>query len=347
MINAPAAWRDTRGEGVVVAVLDTGCDVDHPDLRENIIGGRNFTPDYGGDPGNFRDNHYHGTHVAGTIAAADNSVGLLGVAPKAKLLICKVLSGQGSGANDWIAAAIRWCVGWRGPAGERVSIINMSLGGPDYDQNLHLAVKDAVAANILVVCAAGNEGDGNPGTEEISYPAYFPESTAVGAVDLKAKTANFSNANREIDVAGPGVDVYSTYPGGQWARLSGTSMATPHAAGFAALLASKHLKRTGRLPTEPELYAMLKTFTVDVEDAGVDSNTGAGLVSFLPWIGKQVKYRIGQPVRYVNGELVEMDVAPVIIDGRTMAPVRCIAEDGGAVVTWDGEKQEVTIDYGG
>lgn len=290
LLGAPLLWKDTKGAGQVVAILDTGCDIDHPDLKDWVIGGRNFTPDYGADPNNFRDNHYHGTHVAGTIAANGR---LLGVAPEAHLLICKVLTGQGAGDTEWIARAVRWVADWRGPRGERAAAINMSLGGPGYDTTFHQAVKYATEQGVLVVCAAGNEGDGNPATPEIAYPANFPESTAVGAVDIMGGTASFSNSNPEVDVAAPGVHVYSCYPGGRYAYLDGTSMATPHATGFAVLTAAKFAARLGRRPTEPELYYLVKYQTVDVDAAGLDADTGAGLVSFTPQLAHPRSLRRG------------------------------------------------------
>ena len=119
-----------KGQDVVVAVLDTGCDTNHIDLKDRIIGGRNFTKDYEADPNVYLDNNGHGTHVAGTIAATENGVGVLGVAPLAKMLVLKVLAGDGSGSYEQIIEAIHYAVNWRGPNQEKVRIISMSLGGP-------------------------------------------------------------------------------------------------------------------------------------------------------------------------------------------------------------------------
>ncbi len=277
LINAPTAWEDTRGQGIVVGVLDTGCDRSHPDLAANIIGGDSFVPGENW----YEDNNGHGTHVAGTIAANGQ---LLGVAPEAKLWIGKVMNRNGFGSYAGVARGIRRAVRLR-RQGVPIAVLSLSLGGPQSNWDLRRAIREAINAGILVVCAAGNQGDGDPGTIEIDYPAYYPESTAVGAVDFNLMAANFTNSNREIDLAGPGVDIYSTWPGGQYVLLSGTSMATPHVSGFAALVASKFYLRCLRLPAEPELYAMVRLLTVDVEAAGIDTETGAGLVSFLPWPG--------------------------------------------------------------
>lgn len=280
LIKAKYGWIDSQGEGIVVAVLDTGADMTHPDLAPNIIGGKNFVDGYPDD--DLEDLHGHGTHVAGTIAAAKNNKGIVGVAPKAKLLIGRVLSPDGHGEDRWIANAIRWAICWRGPSGEKVNVINMSLGGPEYSALIHRAVKAAVKNNISVICAAGNEGDGKTDTNEVSYPAYFPEVIAVGAIDEQHQVAHFSNTNREIDVAAPGYEILSTLPNGKYGVFSGTSMAAPHVSGFAAIVIGKYKKRLGVTPTDQELYSMIKFLTKDIETMGIDSSTGAGLISFLP-----------------------------------------------------------------
>ncbi|MGC4377589.1 S8 family peptidase [Fictibacillus sp. Mic-4] len=255
MINAPEMWKNgEKGTGVVIAVLDTGCDLEHPDLKDRIIGGRSFVGD---DPDDFADGHFHGTHVCGTIAATLDKQGVVGVAPEVKLLILRVLDKNGSGSYEGITEAIQYATKWKGPNGERVRIISMSLGGPDDVPELHKAIQEAVQNEILVVCAAGNEGDNDDRTDEKSYPGYYKEVVEVGAVDEKKKLAEFSNTNDEIDLVAPGVNVISCYPGGKYAKLSGTSMATPHVSGAAAVLITKEEKEFGRELTEAEVYAQL------------------------------------------------------------------------------------------
>ncbi|MGG1571608.1 S8 family peptidase [Fictibacillus sp. NRS-1165] len=279
MIGAPHLWdQGYKGEGIVVAVLDTGCQMDHPDLISSVIDGKNFTTDYGGNTGMYADNNGHGTHVAGTIAAVQNGQGVVGVAPAAKLLICKVLRGDGSGTFDSIMKGIDYAVKWRGPNGERVRVISMSLGGPEEVPGLQKLIQNAVSQGISFVVAAGNEGDDKEETFEYAYPAAYNEVIEVGAVDYDSMLAYFSNNNAEIDVVAPGVDIVSTYPGSRYARLSGTSMATPHVSGAIALLIQKAEKEFARGLSEAEIYAQLVKCT---ETLGFrKSSEGNGLVRF-------------------------------------------------------------------
>lgn len=258
MIEAPLLWEQAdQGKGNVVAVIDTGCQPDHPELKDRIIGGRNFTTDYDGDENNFSDNNGHGTHVAGTIAATENGTGVVGVAPQSDLLILKVLTGSGRGRMDWIIDAIEYATNWEGPNGERVRVMSMSLGGPSDIPELHDAIKQAVNQDIAVVCAAGNAGDGREDTDEFGYPGAYNEVIQVGAIDFERKLADFTNTNNEIDLVAPGVNILSTYLNGEYARLSGTSMATPHVSGALALLINLSESQFKRKLTEAELYAQL------------------------------------------------------------------------------------------
>ncbi|MFP5109649.1 S8 family peptidase [Neobacillus sp. C211] len=277
MVGAPKMWlEDYQGKGIVVAILDTGCQKDHPDLKNRIVGGRNFTLDYNRDPNNFNDNNGHGTHVAGTIAADGTGGGVLGVAPQAQLLICKVLDSKGSGSYDSIIQGIYFAIGWRGANGERVRVINMSLGGSEGTDLLHKAIVDAVEAGISVICAAGNEGDSSEDSFEYAYPGAYNEVTEIGAVDFDGKLAYFSNNNTEIDCVGPGVDILSTWPGSNYATISGTSMATPHIAGCMALVIQRAEKEFARSINEAEAYAQLIKETIPLGFR--KSSEGNGLV---------------------------------------------------------------------
>ena len=255
-IKAPEIWDQAeRGKGVVIAILDTGIDTTHPDLKDRIIDGRNFTLE--GRFNDITDRNGHGTHVAGTIAGSENGEGVVGVAPEADLLICKVLDRNGSGSYRSITQAIRWATRWRGPNGERVRIINMSLGGPSPDEKQYDAILQACGKGILVCVASGNEGDSNESSMEFGWPAGYNECITVSASDEEKKLAPFSNNSKEVDVIAPGVDVLSTYPVGKYAVLSGTSMATPHVAGALALIINIGEKYFDRTLTESELYALL------------------------------------------------------------------------------------------
>lgn len=258
MIQAPALWsKGFKGKDVLIAVIDTGCDAQHPDLEGRVIGGRNFTDDDNGDPEVFTDYSGHGTHVAGTIAAVNAESGVIGVAPEAKLLILKALAGEeGSGAYEWIINAIEYAIS------EKADIISMSLGGPSDVPELHEVIQKAVQNQILVVCSAGNEGDGNSKTSEFSYPGCYNEVISVGAISLQRKSSYFTNSNNEIDAVAPGEKIISTIPGGKYAVFSGTSMSAPHVSGALALVKKLAESEFERKLSEPEIYAQLMKRTI-------------------------------------------------------------------------------------
>ncbi|WP_343338963.1 Intracellular serine protease [Terrisporobacter petrolearius] len=256
MIQAKNMWSESsRGEGINIAVIDSGCDIDHESLKENIVFVRNFTDEDKKNPNIVIDRVGHGTHVAGIIAANGNNNTVVGVAPWANLYILKAIDKTGSGKVSWVINAINYAVE------KKVDIISMSLGMPNNDQKLEKAIKHAVNNNILVVCAAGNEGDGNSGDFEYSYPASYVDVISVGAVDKKGVPASFSNANLVVDLVAPGVDVVSTYPNNQFASLSGTSMAAPHVSGSLALLKNWSHEEFQRDLTQEEIYAQLIKYT--------------------------------------------------------------------------------------
>ena len=207
-----------RGESVVICLLDTGIDTDHPDLT--YLRARDFT----GSRSGVEDIQSHGTHTAGTIAAIDNDIGVVG-SSQAQLIIGKVLGDDGSGSNAGIAAGINWCVD------QGADIISMSLGGPYPSYVMESALYRAEQAGIWVFAAAGNDG-----SNRVGYPAgyRFPHLYSVSALDRNLNLARFSNYGK-VEMCAPGVDILSTVPGGRYDRYSGTSMATPIAAGVGAL----------------------------------------------------------------------------------------------------------------
>lgn len=222
-IDADLAWSAGNGSGVKVAVLDTGIDLSHPDLAANIAGGYNAV-----NPNKApKDGNGHGTHVAGTIAAVNNSVGVVGAAPAARLYAVKVLGDSGVGWLSDIIEGIDWSIR------NGMQVINMSFGTSSDSQAFHDAVIAAYNAGITMVAAAGNNG---PADNTVNYPARYPEVIAVAATDQADVLATFSSRGPEVDLAAPGVSIYSTYKSSSYATLSGTSMAAPHVAGSAALV---------------------------------------------------------------------------------------------------------------
>ncbi len=232
-INATGAWDQTKGDsGVIIAVLDTGVDLDHPDIRNKLVSrGKDFI---NGD-NDASDDHWHGTHVAGIAAAeTNNELGIAGVGWNCTVLPGKIISASGEGDYGALILALYWAV----DQGARV--INLSLGGEERDDDLLAALKYAYDNNVVIVAAAGNEAG------PVLYPAAYDQyCLAVAATDYADNRASFSNLGPEIDVAAPGVDVLSLYPTwdtpdgfAPYVYAGGTSMATPHVAGLAALLKS-------------------------------------------------------------------------------------------------------------
>ena len=225
-IQAPQAWDVTTGsQDVLVAVVDTGVDYNHPDLQGQVIKG----PDFGNNDNDPMDDQGHGTHVAGTIAAlGDNGTGVVGVAYNTKIIAIKVLGSDGSGSMAAIAKGIL-------KAQEMgAKVINLSLGGPQASSVLKSAVDKATQQGALVVVASGNENTQTP-----SYPAAYPNALSVGSTTTSDARSNFSNYGSTVDIAAPGSDILSTTEK-TYKKQSGTSMASPHVAAGAAILLGKN-----------------------------------------------------------------------------------------------------------
>ncbi len=271
-ISAPAAWDISTGSSdVVIAVVDTGIDLDHPDLScsGKLTAGWDFynndaTPD---------DDNGHGSHVAGIAAACtNNSTGVAGVAWGARLMSVKVLNSGGSGTYEGVAAGITYAVD------QGADVINLSLGGFDDSATLLNAVQYADSNGVLVVAAAGNcAQDGyqcsylwNP----IMYPAAYSTALAVAATDSTDSWATFSEYHPYVDVAAPGVSIYSTVAGGGYDYKSGTSMATPHVAGLAALVWSVKPDLT-----HDQVRDVIQSTADDLGDPGKDDYFGYGRIN--------------------------------------------------------------------
>ncbi|QPW51616.1 S8 family peptidase (plasmid) [Bacillus thuringiensis] len=233
-INAPKIWSDTsEGEGRTIAIIDSGCQIDHPDISPNIVDYYNFSDE---DSYNVTDYTGHGTHIAGIIAATRNIQGVVGVAPKAKLLILKVTNQHGQTSYNNLIQAIKFSIDWRGEKGEKVDVINLSLGGRFDNKDLHSIIEKAFKSGIIIVTASGNQGDGNIETVEEMFPGVYKQTIQVGSVDSNSNLSFFTNTNSELEFLAPGENILSTFPGNGYAYLTGTSMAAPHLSGSVALL---------------------------------------------------------------------------------------------------------------
>ena len=273
MVKAPTAWLGGTADTIKVAIIDTGIYLTHPDLAANIKGQYNAI--------NARktanDDNGHGTHVAGIVAAINNTLGVVGVAPDADLYAIKVLDSRGSGTLANLVKGINYAISID------VDVINLSLrfGAATEAQllPLHEVIIDAVEANITIVAAAGNDP-----TLQTSLPGRYPEVLSVAAISQTYQLASF-NSTGKIDFTAPGVSIYSTYKK-SYATLSGTSMASPHVAGAVALIlarASSDLNQDGTI-TPWEVEEVLKEISVDLGSSGFDAVSGWGLIdlSLLP-----------------------------------------------------------------
>jgi len=273
--NVPSTWDTTQGEGINIFILDTGGNSNHSDLKPNLLGGINFSTSK-----TLHDLNGHSTHCAGIIAASKNSRGVIGVAPKAKIFLVKVLDDTGNGTFQSLEAGLKYCydLAISNKSAIKPHIISMSLGSTNQMPSIHTWIKKLYDLNIPVVCAAGNEG-----RDGILYPAKYDETIAIGAFDINENLGNFSSVGPEIDFAAPGVNVYSTWKNNQYAVLSGTSMAAPFMAGVIALLLSKHkLQEAQGIPnnckTVPQIVEHLVRHSIDKGTAGKDANWGWGII---------------------------------------------------------------------
>ena len=289
LVKAPEVWaHGYTGKGVVVAVVDTGVDYNHEDLKNNIwtntkeIAGNGIDDDGNGyiddnygwnfadKNNNTLDDNGHGTHVSGTIAGENNNYGVTGIAYDAKIMPVKALDSSGSGSYSSISKGIRYAVD------NGANVINLSLGGGSSNRTLESAIDYASSKGVIVVMAAGNDGGSSP-----QYPARYASKSgiAVGAVDKNNNLADFSNRSgtNEISyVTAPGVKVYSSVPNNQYATYSGTSMAAPHVAGIVALMLSANPNLTDAQVRQ------IVTETAGNSTQSTTSNLNISHVSSLP-----------------------------------------------------------------
>lgn len=271
MLGVEQLWKQTKGKGIKVAVLDTGCDLDHPDLDGAILAAEDFSGSRYG-PLDLND---HGTWCAGVIGARANDSGVIGIAPECQLLIGKVLGDSGAGSDRSIAAGLEWALA------QGADIISMSLGGSAMPAYVRDICKRFVSQQEhFLIGAAGNEGQRNGDT--VNYPARWEEFICVAAVDSEGKRAPFSSRGSRVDIAAPGVNCLSTIPRskGGYGRMSGTSMATPIVAALTALCLAKHKTLGGNTPVQnvTDLREHLKKTAIDKGTPGRDNEYGFGLI---------------------------------------------------------------------
>ena len=259
------AWKETRGDGVKVAILDTGYSNGHPDLQKAVSAYRDFTGD------GIYDRSGHGTHVAGIVGARANKIGIVGVAPKCKLLIAKVLNNQGRGRTDWIVDGIKWAVD------QGADIISMSLGSRSPMRGIKRAI-NRLPRDTFIVAAAGNSG---PGINTVNYPAKYGMVISVGAISKNRKVTRWSARGTAVDIVAPGDNIISCYPRSGLAAMSGTSMACPVVAGVMALAVAKHKKHGGATPinNQQDMLDHLTKSCIDLGKKGKDTNYGYGLIN--------------------------------------------------------------------
>ncbi len=269
-VDAEQIWNLTTADPIKVAIVDTGIDLKHPDLQANIKGGINTIYPWKSP----NDDNGHGTHVAGIVAAINNSIGVIGVGPNIDLYAVKVLGANGSGYLSDVIEGLDWVVQQKQTQGGDW-VINMSLGTSADIQSFHDAILRAYNAGITMVAAAGNTGGA------VTYPAAYPEVIAVSATDQNNQLASWSSRGPEVDLSAPGVSIYSTYKGQTYATLSGTSMAAPHVTGVAALVLDRKTCdfNLDGVCSPLEVQQKLEQSAIDLGDSGKDNLYGSGLVN--------------------------------------------------------------------
>lgn len=258
-----------RGAGVKVAIIDTGIDYTHPDLSANYAGGDDFVNDTESfDDTDPSDDNGHGTHVAGTIGGLDNGFGVVGMAPEVDIYALKVLNSAGSGSFSGVIAALQWCVD------NGIDVTNNSYGSSqDPGTIVQAAFDNSTAAGVLHIAAAGNSGNPRGKGNNIGYPARYGSVVATTAIDTNDNRASFSSTGPAAEIAAAGVAVNSTRLGGGYVQYNGTSMASPHVAGAAALVIA-----SGVVGPQAVRDRLTQT-AIDLGSSGRDSQFGFGLLN--------------------------------------------------------------------
>lgn len=318
-IDAVEAWDMSRGDpNVIVAVIDTGADLNHPDLTANILARGSEDWDFAdaADP-SPDDMDGHGTHVAGTVAGVGNALGVIGVANLCKIMPLRV--NLTSGMNQNRADAINYVAAQAVANPNRRYVINCSWRMSGDHAGVHSAIINAVNRNVVIAFAAGNANQNIDVTPQ--YPAVYQEVIAVAATDQRDQRASFSNYGTKVDVSAPGVNIYSTYPNDVYAFLDGTSMASPHVAGLAALVWSRNMTLTNQ---QVRTIIENNCDNIDAKNPGFVGKLGKGRINAfkalaatpLPPIKFQLLRKIPFPQRN-DGSSTGLSYAPrILIESR-------------------------------
>jgi len=309
-IQASQAWDMTTGSpSINIAILDTGVDLDHPDLANKVISSVDFT-----HSSSLDDVYGHGTHVAGIAAAmTNNSIGVAGLGYTSTIMNVKVLSDSGAGAYSWIASGIIWAVD------NGAEVINMSLGGPSDSSTLEEAIDYAWSKGVAVIAAAGNSGTTAP-----FYPAYYTNCIGVAATDANDARASWSNYGDWVDVAAPGVSIYSTLKNDGYGYKSGTSMASPHVAGLAALVFTTVSDANGDGKLNDEVRNLIEATCDDIGLSGI----GYGRINAAQAVGSDPV-----PPGVITGQVTDAEDGSAISGAQVSDGINTALTDAAGMYT--------------
>ena len=257
--NLPDLWKLTKGAGVKVAVIDSGCDIDHKNFKNNLLQGINLiNPELPPE-----DDNQHGSHVTGIICAEDIATGMIGVAPLSKVIPVKVLNQHGNGDLECVAKGIKWA------ADNEANFICISSGSTTPMQQVKKAINYAIKKGCIVFCAAGNSGF----NKTTYWPAAYDNTIGVAAINEDFDISKFSCIGKNIDFFAPGENILSTIPHNEYAILSGTSMATPWVVGVCALaLSYSRTHKTINLKTTEDYRNILRTFALPIGEKEIEKD---------------------------------------------------------------------------